>query len=172
MKIPINAMSLRRIADLLAALPLILCVSCAGKETIRDDVFENPVILKYENTSVYFHEGLYYYITNDAGRLNLFVNADPTQLERTRTLHGLPGQGAVRAAAHLASPDREHPGKMVCLFERRRRQHGQPSDIRARKSGEGPPQRNPSRCADGSKPTRTTTGPSTPTSSNTTGNST
>ena len=83
MKIPINAMSLRRIADLLAALPLILCVSCAGKETIRDDVFENPVILKYENTSVYFHEGLYYYITNDAGRLNLFVNADPTQLERT-----------------------------------------------------------------------------------------
>ena len=50
MKIPINAMSLRRIADLLAALPLILCVSCAGKETIRDDVFENTVILKYENT--------------------------------------------------------------------------------------------------------------------------
>lgn len=84
MKIPVNAASLCRSAGLIIpSLQFILCTACAGKEAVGDDLFENPVILKYENTSIYFHEGTYYYVTNSNGNLELYTDADPTRLEQT-----------------------------------------------------------------------------------------
>lgn len=84
MKIPVNTASLCRTAGLIIpSLLFALFTSCAGKETTDDDLFENPIILKYENTSIFFHEGLYYYITNSNGNLGLYANADPTRLEQS-----------------------------------------------------------------------------------------
>lgn len=63
---------------------LFLTVACSSGETNSEDCFENPIILKYENTSIYFHEGLYYYVTNTNGTLELYVNADPTLITQEK----------------------------------------------------------------------------------------
>lgn len=83
MKTPVHTASLRRTAGRIISTLLLLCTACAGKETAGDDTFENPVVLKYENTSIYFHEGTYYYVTNSNGNLELYAGADPTRLEQS-----------------------------------------------------------------------------------------
>ena len=83
MKTPVHTASLRRTAGRIISTLLLLCTACAGKETAEDDTFENPVVLKYENTSIYFHEGTYYYVTNSNGNLELYAGADPTRLEQS-----------------------------------------------------------------------------------------
>lgn len=73
MKTPVHTASLRRTAGRIISTLLLLCTACTGKETAGDDTFENPVVLKYENTSIYFHEGTYYYVTNSNGNLELYA---------------------------------------------------------------------------------------------------
>ncbi|MBB4037270.1 GH43 family beta-xylosidase [Dysgonomonas hofstadii] len=61
---------------------LILCVSCSKNKSTGTASYENPIIQKYENTSIHFYQGRYYYVTVDAdANLSLFVSEDPTQLE-------------------------------------------------------------------------------------------
>lgn len=85
MKTPVKATSLCRAAGLIIpSLLLVLCISCTGQETAGEDFFENPVILKYENTSLYFHDGTYYYVTNPSGNLALYASEDPTQIEQAQ----------------------------------------------------------------------------------------
>lgn len=62
-----------------------LCMACgeacrhapAVKNT-SDEVFTNPIYTQNSNTSITFHEGLYYYMQNGNDRLLLAVSDDPT----------------------------------------------------------------------------------------------
>lgn len=83
MKIPVHAVSLCRAAGrILPVLLFALCASCAGKETSDAEFFTNPVVLRYENTSIYFHQGTYYYVTSTNGNLEIYAGKDPTRLEQ------------------------------------------------------------------------------------------
>lgn len=85
MKTPVHATSLRRAAGLIIpSLLLLLCICCTGEEPANEELFTNPVILKFENTALYFHEGTYYNVTNPNGNLALYACEDPTQMEQTR----------------------------------------------------------------------------------------
>lgn len=72
---------------------LLLSVSACSEEQKDEDCFVNPVILKYENTSIYFHEGLYYYVTNTDGPLELYVDADPTRITQGQPHIACPVKG-------------------------------------------------------------------------------
>lgn len=62
-----------------------LCMACgeacrhapAVKNT-SEEVFTNPIYTQNSNTSITFHEGLYYYMQNGNDRLLLAVSDDPT----------------------------------------------------------------------------------------------
>lgn len=65
---------------ILLAIGLLVIQACSSHKTDQKDHFTNPIVPDHENTSLYFHDGLYYYITNTDGVLNLYVHEDPTRI--------------------------------------------------------------------------------------------
>ncbi len=56
---------------------VLLAVACSER-TSDEGYFVNPVVTEHENTSMVFHEGLYYYVTNAHEGISLYAGTDPT----------------------------------------------------------------------------------------------
>ncbi|MCD8273889.1 MAG: glycoside hydrolase family 43 protein [Alistipes sp.] len=57
------------------------CRFAPAKKTAPDAVYTNPVYTQNSNTSITYHEGLYYYLQDTRDKLLLYVSEDPTDFD-------------------------------------------------------------------------------------------
>ena len=57
------------------------CDFASTGKTPPESVYTNPIYTRNSNTSITYHEGLYYYLQDTPGKLVLYVSDDPTDFD-------------------------------------------------------------------------------------------